>query len=710
MFFIPIVAGWALGVTSAKLVDSGQQKYLKAPLKLSKTKCGILKKKALTKVSLPFQSEIRRQQMQELSGGEELSPAEKQMNRNFAIASANLGIAGASIIFRPLIWLTAPILVYSAIPFLQLAYRGLVKERRVNSYLLDATLLVGVLLGGYFYVGVIGAWLGTLGRKLLLQSENNAKKNLSNLFGEQPRTVWVLTADGTEVEMPFEQLQSGEKIVVSAGQMIPVDGIITEGIASIDQHKLTGESQPAEKGIGDPVLASTVVLSGRIHIRIKYTGAETVAMQIGQILNQTAEFKNSMQSRGESIADKMVLPTFGLSLLCLPLGTSSALAVLTNSFGYKMRLFAPASMLTFLNLASHQGILIKDGRSLELLREVDTIVFDKTGTLTLEQPTVSQIHRSNAAEKGGICEDDILRYAAAAEVGQTHPIARAILTAAHERQLQWPKFEDAKYEVGYGIQVKLPEQLIRVGSTRFMEMEGIPIPSAIRNVQENCHQEGHSLVMVAFDDLLVGAIELHATIRPEAQALIADLHRRGMTTYIISGDQEAPTQKLAQALGVDQYFANTLPENKADLVAKLQEDGKTVCFIGDGINDSIALKKANVSISMRGATTVATDTAQIVLMDGTLNQLIHLFELGRNFEANMRTNLFISTIPSLLCLGGILFLRWGVLAGILITQGTLFAGISNSMLPLWKDSTYSALDNIPIDTSNDIEEKVDKHE
>ncbi|MCX6048535.1 MAG: heavy metal translocating P-type ATPase [Chloroflexi bacterium] len=659
------------------------------------------------KVLAPFQSETRREQRQALvSRNENLSPLEKRMNHFLNIATVNLGIAGASLFFPPLILATVPLLAYLMTPILQLTYKGLVKQRRFTSYTLDALLLGGMLLGGFWYTATIGLWVLMFSRKLLVKSENNAKQNLVNLFGEQPRTVWVQTEDGVEVEIPFNQLQIGDVLVISAGQMIPVDGVITAGMASIDQHKLTGEAQPAEKGIGEAVLAATVVLAGRVHIRAERAGADTVAMQIGQILEKTADFKNSLQSRGEAIADKMALPTLGVSLLLLPLGLNSTLAVLTNTFGLKMRLFGPASMLTYLNLASHHGALIKDGRSLELLQGVDTVVFDKTGTLTLEQPTVDKIHLCDASAASGISDDDILRYAAAAEAGQPHPIAKAILTAARQRQLQWPQLEDAKYEVGYGIQVRLTDCLVRVGSSRFMDIEGIAIPAAMQAIQDACHAQGHSLVMVALDDTLAGAIELQATIRPEAQALIVDLQRRGMTTYIISGDQEAPTQRLAQALGIDHYFANTLPENKANLVEQLQQQGRSVCFVGDGINDAIALKKANVSISLRGATTVATDTAQIVLIDGTLNHLNYLFDLVQDFEATMKTNLLISTIPSAICLGGILFFHWGVFAGILLTQATLFTGIGNSMLPLWKQKSRQ---DVLIETKDGTKE-IAKHE
>ena len=620
------------------------------------------------------------EQMEKITGKKhEMTPSEKRMHRNLAIASVNMTIAGMSLLYPPLIWLAIPGLLSTYMPFYESAYQAF-KERRVSSYMLDAILYSGMVLGGYFYAAVMMSWFGTAGRLLLLKSENNSKQNLTNLFSNQPRTVFVVTDDGLDVEIPFERLQVDDIIVVSAGQMIPVDGIIRAGSASIDQHKLTGESQLAEKGIGEQVLASTVVLAGRIHIQTKKTGQQTVAMQISEVLNQTADFKNSIQSRGEVIADRLTLPTLGLSLLSLPfLGPNSALAVLTNTFGYKMRLFGPASMLTSLNIASQHGILIKDGRSLELLSDIDTIVFDKTGTLTLETPSVSEIHTCH-----GISKLEVLKYAAAAEDGQSHPIAKAILAHAALCGIKWPKSLNARYQIGYGIQVDLPDRVIHVGSYKFMVTEGITIPPEIAKVQEDCHEQGDSVVMVAFDEQLMGAIELQATIRPETRRIIHELRQRQMSIVIISGDHEAPTKKLAQTLGVDGYFAHTLPENKANLVEKLQKEGRSICFVGDGINDSIALKKANVSVSLRGATTIATDSAQIVLMDGTLNQLCKMFDIEQDFELNMKNNLLISTIPSATCIGGIVLFHWGVFTGVVITLGALFAGIGNSIWPLLK--------------------------
>jgi Cu2+-exporting ATPase len=232
--------------------------------------------------------------------------------------------------------------------------------------------------------------------------------------------------------------------------------------------------------------------------------------------------------------------------------------------------------------------------------------------------------------------------------------------------------------------VRLDDQIIRVGSDRFMHMEGIAIPPAVHDLQAHCHAAGHSLVLVAVDEQLAGGIELQPTVRPEARAIIDTLRGYGMQMYIISGDQEQPTRSLAHELGIEHFFANTLPENKARIIEQLQAEGRMVCFVGDGINDSIALKQANVSISLRGATTIATDTAQIVLMDASLNQLAHLFEIAQDFEHNMRGNLITTLVPGIFCIGGVFFLHLGIVSAVMIYNVGLAAGVTNAMLPMVK--------------------------
>ncbi|HIE01282.1 MAG TPA: heavy metal translocating P-type ATPase [Thiotrichaceae bacterium] len=636
----------------------------------------------------PFISHSRDQQRREissLSDETEMSEAEKKTHEDFIAASTALGLAtGGTLLYSPLSLLSVPFTIWVCIAIFRDAYQSLFKKNRVGMSVLDTIFMTGTIGTGHYFAASVGVWAYAMSRKLLLKTEDQSKQSLINVFGEQASFVWLLS-DGIEIAVPFESLLIGDIVIVYAGETIPVDGTISSGTASIDQHILTGESQPVEKEPGDDVFASTVLLSGKIEISVQKTGEQSVAVQIGKILSKTADFKNDLQSWGEEIAEKSVLPTLTLGALTLPiLGATSAITILNSCFGFKMRILSPLSMLTFLNLTSQRGILIKDGRSLQLLTNIDTIVFDKTGTLTLEQPHVGSIYTYS-----GISENELLTYAAAAEYKQTHPIAKAILQTANKRGLNIPEIEEAKYEVGYGIKVTLSRsathsEVISVGSARFIEMENITIPAKIKAIHQSGHEKGYSFVYVAINNQLYGAIELRASIRPEAKQIISELQQRNMLVYIISGDNEQPTRKLAQELGIEHYFAETLPEKKADLIEKLQKEGKSVCFIGDGINDCIALKKANVSISLRGASSIATDTAQIVLMDQSLKQLVQVFDIAQNFEGNMKVNLMATILPGLMTIGGVYFLHFGIIHSIILNNIGVAAGASNAMLPLIK--------------------------
>ncbi len=338
-----------------------------------------------------------------------------------------------------------------------------------------------------------------------------------------------------------------------------------------------------------------------------------------------------------------------------------------------MRVLAPIGMLNFLNAMSRHGILIKDGRVLDLLANVDTMVFDKTGTLTLEQPRIRQIHAYDSYP-----EDDVLAYAAAAEHRQTHPIALAILHEAQTRQVPVPDIESASYLVGYGLTVTIDNRLIHVGSLRFMEREQCSMPSGLSELQDICHQQGHSLVFVSVNRRVIGSIELDPAIRPKAHAVIQELSQRNITAmYIISGDHQEPTQKLANTLGITHYFAEVAPEQKAALIQQLQAEGRHVCYVGDGINDAIALKTAQVSISLRGASTVATDAAQIVLMNQSLNQLVSLFDLTKRFDTMMNQTFAVTMFPGVLTCGGVFLLHYGFIHSIILNELGFAIGLGN---------------------------------
>ncbi|MBX3013306.1 MAG: heavy metal translocating P-type ATPase [Caldilineaceae bacterium] len=606
------------------------------------------------------------------------NPAEQQAQLYMAISLACLGVTTAgSLFFPPLVFLSVPGLLYTAYPFMKMGWDDLREKRQVSATTLDLISIPGATVTGNLFAASLAVSLLSLSDAVLKRTEDQSLQSMVNVFGQQPATVWTVV-DGVETERPFAELQAGDILVVTAGQMIAADGVIMEGVAAVDQRMLTGESQPSEKTRGDEVFAASLVLAGRVLVQVERAGQATIAAKIGEILAQTADYKEAFASRSQALANWWTLPTLAAAGVALPLyGFGGGIAILLSSLGYNLRIVGPLSMLNFLRLAARQGILVKDARALELLHTVDTVVFDKTGTLTLEQPQVQQIYPYH-----GWSESTVLAYAAAAESRQTHPIARAILAAAKAQGVPLPAMGAARYEVGYGLTVMLDDHLVRVGSERFMEMEAIAVPAAVTALRTTAHAQGHSLVLVSCDDRLVGAIELAPTVRPEARRLIDALHQRGLALSIISGDQEQPTRHLAGTLGIEHYFANTLPEHKADLLKELQQQGKRVCFIGDGINDAIALKQADVSISLRGASTIATDTAQIVLMDAALDQLLHLFELTEAYEANMRVNHVASLAPGLLVIGGVFLFNFGVLTSIMIYNAGLVAGVVNAMTPL----------------------------
>jgi heavy metal translocating P-type ATPase len=601
------------------------------------------------------------------------------LDLDLAICTASMPLAAIAQFAMPaLLPVSAALFVYTALPSFRGAYNVLCKERRLGVDVLDSIVVMGCLATLQVFPGAILAWCLSVGRYLVRRTENNSKKLMLGAFGKQPRYVW-LVKDGIEIEMPLDRLDKGDVVAVQTGEVVPVDGIIVEGLAMIDQHALTGESTPAEKGVGDRVFASTVMVAGKVHVVVEKSGSETATARIAQILNDSAGYKLASQHKGERLADKAVIPTLCLGGLALTaLGPSGAVAVVNSDLGTGIRMAAPLAMLSTLALCAQKGVLVKDGRALDLLCEVDTVLFDKTGTLTRERPEVGRVIAANGGNPL-----QILSFAAAAERRFHHPIALAILQKAAEQGLRLPLTDATQYKVGYGITVGIDGHRVRVGSRRFMELEGVPLTPEVESALDEVHREGHTMVMVAVDDELGGALELRASVRPEVRGIVQGLRERGIRHIaIISGDHEAPTKRLAEELGMDRYFAQVLPTDKADYVEKLQKEGRKVCFVGDGINDAIALKKANVSISLRGATSIATDTAHVVFMEQSLGKLCELRDIARDLDRNVRNSWLMILGPNLACIAGVFTLGFGIGASVLTNNIAALAALANGLLPM----------------------------
>ena len=625
----------------------------------------------------PLFGDTREQQMQELAEDREIpeiSDEEKKMNRRLAVSTVNVTVACTSALFFPAcLVITFPVSLYLGLHHYAAAYQSIIREHRIGIAVVDSIWVTVALLGNFLLPLALGCFFFNISRKLLTRTKGSSQKNLINVFSRHPRSVWIRT-DDAEIEIPFEKLRAGDLIAIRAGEIIPADGVILEGSGAVDEHTLTGEAQAAEKEMGEHVFASTILLSGKIYVQAKKAGSETAAAKIGEMLNRTVGYKTSLESSTEQLVDRSALPVLAVSALAYPfVGTNGALAVLCSNPGYNMRMVAPLATLNRISRLSEKAVLVKDGTALERLLEIDTVIFDKTGTLTLEQPTVDSLHPYN-----DFTEDTLLTYAAAAEHRQTHPVAKAILATAEQHDIPFHDIKDTFCEVGYGVKGAFDGKVISIGSRRFMEMEKIAVPDAVQCVQENAAEHGHSVVMVAADKLMVGVIELRPTVREDVADVTAQLRKRGITTYIVSGDHEYPTRALARKLNIDHYIAEMLPGQKADIVAGLQEKRKKVCFIGDGINDALALKQADVSVSLRGATSAAVDTAQIILMDGNMSNLIDLFDASKEFAAAQKRNLLITTVPAVICIGGVFVFHFGIYTSMLLFFSGLGGGIWNA--------------------------------
>ena len=609
----------------------------------------------------------------------DIASVEEWIDGHLTLSSIAMGTTLVGIWIPPFSLISIATLAFLTIPMIQRSYHGIVHQRRLKVDVINLVTLPLLIGSGYLPVAAFGYWLYYLGLKVMARAKNNSHNQLTQIFQERMSTVWIVK-DDVEIEISFEALQVGDIVVIQGGETIPVDGTITRGFASIDQRAMTGEAQPAEKETGEQVFAFTLMLTGKIWVKVEKAGDETVASQIQLLLHDTTNYAASVELRVEKLSDRLVFPSLFLGVLALPVaGYTSALVVLDSALIDHLNITGNLNVLSHLSSATKHRLLIKDGRALERLKSVDTIVFDKTGTLTQEIPHVGRVYGSHS-----FTEEEVLIYAATAEYKQKHPIAKAILKAVEEQALTLPVIDDTQYEIGYGVKVTVNKQTIRVGSGRFMTLEEISVSTDFKIIQDHADQHGYSLVYIAVGKQLAGVIELHPTIRPEAKDIIEQLKQRGLSLAIISGDHEKPTQALAGELGIEQYFAETMPQDKADIVAQLQQQGKSVCFVGDGINDTIALKKADVSISLNSASSIAADTAQIVLMDDNLQQFPKLFELSESLEKNYKKSVLWDIIPNLINIGGAYFFHLGVYGALGIYSIGLTGGVLNGVFPALK--------------------------
>lgn len=610
--------------------------------------------------------------------------------RQVSLSSANMVFAGVATAFPPLLPVAAlTTLVVSGHIFIG-AFKAIFVHRKIKVDILDAIVIAMGLAFNQVFLAALMVFVVDIGYTILDVTSKTSHKLLARVFGKQARKAW-LVVDGQEVECKVSDLRIGATIVIGAGEQIPVDGVVADGDAMVDQHALTGESAPVEKTAGEKVFAMTVVLAGRIFVRVSETGENTNAAKIVKIIEHSMEHKVRLQSTAEKIADIMVLPTLGLGAAGLAfVGPGAMMAIINADYGTGIRIAGPTALLASLSLAAKNGIIIKNGGKLESLCQMEAVIFDKTGTLTQETPVVGNI----IACDGAFSEEEILAYVACAEQRFSHPIAKAIVQRAAALNLELPTIDESSYHVGFGIQVQINGASLKAGSMRYMERENITIPSRVSTHLEGIHKEGRSAVFAAVDERLVGVIELQASSRPEAYQVIETLRKkRGIQEiYLISGDHQAATRALAERLGINHYFAEVLPQDKAKYVKKLQERGLKVTMVGDGINDSVALTQADYSVSLRGASDIATDVADVVFMDGGLAKFDLLFQISENLRKNVRRSFGLIVVPNTICILGAFMGVVGLGTSVLLNNGFNTIATINGFLPY-----YSVMEELDLE-------------
>jgi len=524
------------------------------------------------------------------------------------------------------------ITIYATLPLMRRTERALLRGEIRNDFLSSVVCLASLGLG-HTLAAAIQVTAFHFGRHATIRSRNLSRSVISDIL-PLPERLRVRRGH-TEIELAPEELHEGDRVLVATGDTIPIDGQVVEGEISVDQHQLTGEALPQGRSPGDAVFAGGLVTEGKAELAIVETGSKTAIAQLGAQLRSAADYTSRLQLLGEKRSDQIALPLLIGSSVALPfLGPSSALAILFSAPANSIRATASLATSSHLTAITHQDVLVKDGRALEALAGVDTFLFDKTGTLTCDDLSVTAV-----VSPGTWSREQILARAASAEVGLSHPLAKALIHAATVEvgSVAESEPEHSSFRVGYGVVATVSGGEVLVGSRRLMADAGIALTATVREMLDTMEGKGASAILVADGQRVQGVIQIEPRLRPEVHAVMDALRHQDIRhIHVVSGDSEGPTRLIAESLGMDDYFYDVLPRGKAELVRQLQADGHRVCFVGDGVNDTLAMKQAHCSISLHGASAIASDTAQVQLMDPSLSKLPFLLAASRDQQRHLK--------------------------------------------------------------------------
>jgi Cu+-exporting ATPase len=522
----------------------------------------------------------------------------------------------------------------------------------------------------YFEAAAVIIALVLLGQVLELRARERTSGAIKALLGLAPKTARRVRDDGSDEEVPLDQVAVGDRLRVRPGDKIPVDGEVLEGRSTVDESMLTGEPMPVEKGPGDKVTGGTINQSGSFVMRAERVGSETTLAQIVQMVGEAQRSRAPIQRLADVVAGYFVPSVIGVAILAfiawsilgpppsMAYGLVAAVSVLIIACPCALGLATPMSIMVATGRGAQAGVLIKNAEALERFAKVDTLVVDKTGTLTEGKPKVTSLIPAE-----GIDEADLLRLAASLERASEHPLAAAIVAAGQERRIELREPSDFDSVTGKGVRGRVDGREVALGNQRLLESLGVdPGPLVARAEQQRA--EGETVMFVVVDGRPVGLICVADPIKQRAPEALAALREEGLRIVMLTGDNRTTAEAVARKVGIEEIHAEVLPEHKNDVIRRLREEGRIVAMAGDGINDAPALAQADVGIAMGTGADVAMESAGITLVKGDLRGLVRARRLSEATMRNIKQNLFFAFVYNALGVpiaAGILYPFMGIL-------------------------------------------------
>lgn len=515
----------------------------------------------------------------------------------------------------------------------------------------DMELVHTFMMDLYFESAGMILTLITLGKTLEARAKGKTSEAITKLMNLAPKVATVIR-DGRELEIPVEEVLSGETIIVKAGESIPVDGIVLEGSSSVDESALTGESIPVEKHIGDKVIGATILKLGYIRMQATKIGEDTVLAQIIRLVDEATSSKAPIAKLADKVSGIFVPIVIGIAAIStivwllagygLEFALSIGISVLVISCPCALGLATPTAIMVGTGKGAANGILIKSAEALETVHGIDTVVLDKTGTITQGKPEVTNIICSE-----GITENELLQIAASIEKLSEHPLADAIVTEAEKREVSYFNVSDFKQIPGQGITGVIDDQLCLAGNARLMKSHGIH-GGELLNQGETLAANGKTPLFFARAGQLIGMIAVADVVKPTSRQAVQELSVMGIEVVMLTGDNAKTAEAIRRQVGVDRVVSDVFPQDKEQEIRRLQSEGKKVAMVGDGINDAPALARADVGIAIGAGTNVAIESADIVLMKSDLLDVAIAIQLSKAVIRNIKQNLFWAFIYNII--------------------------------------------------------------